>query len=86
MPSEKVAQYLGFQGEENQVEMKKKQLSKTVNLNTKTVSFEIVIDNGNSNININACTASHLYLPTVKYDPNEMKKQYQHFRDILSTT
>ena len=86
MPSESVSQYLVFQGEENQVEMKKNQLSKTVNLNTKTVSFEIVIDNGNSNININAYTASHLYLPTVKYDPNEMKKQYQHFRDILSTT
>ena len=86
MPSESVSQYLVFQGEENQVEMKKNQLSKTVNLNTKTVSFEIVIDKGNSNININAYTASHLYVLTVKYDPSEMKKQYQYFRDILSTT
>ena len=86
MPSESVSQYLVFQGEENQVEMKKNQLSKTVNLNTKTVSFEIVIDNGNSNININAYTAFHLYVLTVKYDPSEMKKQYQYFRDILSTT
>lgn len=83
--SDNVAQYLGLQGKGKQVEIKSA-LLKTVNFDTKTVSFEIVIDNGNSNININAYTASHLYLPTVKYDPNEMKKQYQHFRDILSTT
>ena len=58
---------------------------KTINFNTKTVSFEIVIDNGNSNINMNAYTASHLDVPTVKYDANEVKNQYhqyQHLRDI----
>ena len=79
--SENVAQYLGLQGEERQVEIKSA-LSKTVHFNTKLVSFEIVTDNGNSNININAYTASHLDLPTVKYDAKEIKNQYQHLRDI----
>ena len=46
------------------------------------MSFEIAIDNGNSNININAYTASHLDLPTVKYDTNEIKNQHQHLRNI----
>ena len=76
-----VAQYLGLQGEEKPVE-RKSALSKTVNFNTKIVSHEIVTENGNSNININAYTASHLDVPTVKYDANEIKNQYQHFRDI----
>ena len=80
--SENVAQYLGLQGEERQVEIKSA-LSKTVHFNTKMVSFEIVTDNGNSNMNINAYTASHLDVPTVKYDANEIKNQYQHLRDIL---
>ena len=79
--SENVAQYLGLQGEERQVEIKSA-LSKTVHFNTKMVSFEIVTDNGNSNMNINAYTASHLDVPTVKYDANEIKNQYQHFRNI----
>ena len=79
--SENVAQYLGLQGEERQVEIKSA-LSKTVHFNTKMVSFEIVTDNGNSNMNINAYTASHLDVPTVKYDANEIKNQYQHLRDI----
>ena len=76
-----VAQYLGLQGEEKPVE-RKSALSKTVNFNTKVVSHEIVTENGNSNININAYTASHLDVPTVKYDANEIKNQYQHLRDI----
>ena len=79
--SENVAQYLGLQGEERQVEIKSA-LSKTVHFNTKLVSFEIVTDNGNSNININAYTASHLDVPTVKYDANKINNQYQHLRDI----
>ena len=79
--SENVAQYLGLQGEKMQVEIKSA-LSKTVHFNTKMVSFEIVTDNGNSNININAYTASHLDVPTVKYNANEIKNQYQHLRDI----
>ena len=79
--SENVAQYLGLQGEERQVEIKSA-LSKTVHFNTKMVSFEIVTDNGNSNMKINANTASHLDVPTVKYDGNEIKNQYQHLRDI----
>ena len=79
--SENVAYYLGVQGEEKQVEIKSA-LSKNVNLNTKPVSFEIVIDNGKSNININAYTASHLDVPTVKYGANEVENQYKHLRDI----
>ena len=46
------------------------------------VSFEIVTDNGNSNTNINAYTASHLDVPAIKYDANEIKNQYQHLWDI----
>ena len=46
------------------------------------VSFEIVTDSGNSYININASTASHLDIPIVKYDANEIKNQYQQLRDI----
>ena len=79
--SENVAQYLGTEGEEMVVEIKSV-LSNTVHFNTKMVSFEIVTDNGNSNMNINAYTASHLDVPTVKYDANEIKNQYQHLRDI----
>ena len=67
--------------EEKQVEIKSA-FSKTVNFNTKIVSFEIVTDNGNSNININAYTACHLDVTTVKYDANEIKNQYQHLKDI----
>ena len=79
--SENVAQYLGLQGKEKQVAIKSA-LLKTVNFKTKTVSFEIVIDNGNCNININVYTASHLDVPTVKYDVNEIKNQYRHLRNI----
>ena len=46
------------------------------------VSFEIVIDSGNSNININTYTASHLDIPTVNYNTNKIKNQYQHLKDI----
>ena len=67
--SENVAHYLGLQGEERQVELKSVIL-KTVHFNIKIVSFEIVADNGNSNININAYRATHLEVPTVKYDAN----------------
>ena len=77
--SENVAQYLGLQGEERQVEIKSA-LSKTVHFNTKIVSYEIVTNNGSSNANINAYTASHLEVPTVKYDANEIKNQ--HLRGI----
>ena len=79
--SDSVAQYLGLQGKGKQVEIKSA-LLKTVNFDTKTVSFEIVIDNGNGNININVYTASHLDVPTVKYDVNKIKNQYRHLRDI----
>ena len=79
--SENVAQYLGLQGEEKEVEIKSA-LSKTVNFSPKIVSFEIVIDNGKSNININADTASHLDVPTIKYDANKIKNQYRHIRHI----
>ena len=79
--SENVAQYRGLQDEEKQLEIKNA-LSKTVNVSTKTVSFEIIINNGNSGININAQTASHLDVPTIKYDTNEIKNQYQHLREI----
>lgn len=44
--------YLCLQFEEEQVEIKSA-LSETVNLNEKTVSSEIIIDNGKSNLNIN---------------------------------
>ena len=50
---------------------------------TKLVSFEIVTDYGNTNININAYTAFHLDVTTVKHDANEIKNQYQHLKDIL---
>ena len=53
-----------------------------MNVSTKTVSFEIIINNGNSDININAQTASHLDVPIIKYDTNEIKNQYQHLREI----
>ena len=66
--SEKVAQYLGLQAEEKQVE--KKSALIIINVNPKTVSFEIVIYNGNSNININAYTASYLDVPNPKYCAN----------------
>ena len=36
--------------------------------------------NGNGNININACIASHLDEPTIKYDASETKNQYQRLR------
>ena len=49
------------------------------------VSFEIVTDNGNSNTNINAYTASHLDVPAIKYDANEIKNQYNTFETFLST-
>ena len=81
--SENVAEYLGLEGEERQVEIKSA-LSKAIHFNTKIVSFEIVTDNGNSNMNINAYTASHPDVHTVKYDVNEIKNQYQHLRDIPS--
>ena len=79
--SQNVAQYLGLQDEEKHLEIKGT-LSKTVNVNIETVSLEIVIDNGNSNININTYIASHLDVPPVKYDANEIKNQYQHLRNI----
>ena len=79
--SENVAQYLGLQGEERQVEMKSA-LSKRVHFNTKMVLFEMIPDNGSSNVNINAYTASHLDVHTVKYNVNKIKNQYQHLRDI----
>ena len=77
--SENVAQYLGIEGEEMVVEIKSV-LSNTLHFNTKMVSFEIVTDNGNSNTN--AYAASDLDIPTVKYDANKIKNQYQHLRDI----
>ena len=79
--SEIIVQYIGLQGEEKQVEIKSA-ISKTVNLNTRTASFEIVIDNGNSNIIINVYAVSHLDVPTVKYDASKVKNQYHHLRDI----
>ena len=33
-------------------------------------------------MNINANTASHLDVNTIKFDDNEIKNQYQHLRDI----
>ena len=77
-----MAQYIGLQGEEKQVETKRV-LSKAANFNTKIVSFEIVIENRNNNVNINAYTASHIDVPTVKYHANKIKNQYQHYRNIL---
>ena len=68
--SENVAQYLGREGEEKQVEMKST-LSKRVNWNTKTVSFEIIIDNAISTININRYITSYLDVTNVKYDASQ---------------